>query len=287
MHDRMFWRSRVRRIDGDHERELVANLRYRVYVNEMGSRTLRPTTAAGASSIGWTTSARFSARSILRAWSEPFGARPVVGRQFVGDTCAPRSRRSRIVAGERSTSSRRKAVTMANSALANARCTRKKLEPCLDSSILAFAVVAAWVRLAEHEDPFGYPGAEYLFECLTMRLTPDLVAVLRSRGFSLHEAGFIVEHASEDVNTPIFSCTNAPLPSGPRRSNERQLKNVSSDGHCRPLAFSQIVPRLADDTCESALLRSPAYAAILPPRPGLAGGTSAGTSIVRGLPSRE
>jgi hypothetical protein len=63
----------------------------------------------------------------------------------------------------------------------------------------AFAVAAVWDRLAEHEDAFGYLGAEYLFECLTMRLAPDLVSVLQSRRFPLHEAAFLVEHATEDV----------------------------------------------------------------------------------------
>ena len=74
-------------------------------------------------------------------------------------------------------------------------------EPRLSASPspAAYAVVAVWDRLAEHEDPFGYLGAEYLFECLTMRLTPELVDILRARGFALTDAGFIVEHASEDV----------------------------------------------------------------------------------------
>ena len=69
----------------------------------------------------------------------------------------------------------------------------------LPLSPASFAAVSVWDRLAEHEDPFGYLGAEYLFESLTMRLAPDLVAILRAKDFPLHEAAFLVEHATEDV----------------------------------------------------------------------------------------
>jgi hypothetical protein len=63
----------------------------------------------------------------------------------------------------------------------------------------SYAVIAVWDALAEYEDPFAYLGAEYLFECLTMRLAPELVSVLRTNGFPLGNIGFVVEHASEDV----------------------------------------------------------------------------------------
>jgi hypothetical protein len=62
-----------------------------------------------------------------------------------------------------------------------------------------FAVAAVWARLAEIEDPYGYLGAEFLFECLTMQVVPDLVASLKARPNPPREVGFLVEHAVEDV----------------------------------------------------------------------------------------
>lgn len=66
-------------------------------------------------------------------------------------------------------------------------------------STATFAVAATWDRMADVEDPFGYLGAEYLFEALTLRLVPTLVRTLQLRGFPLERADFVVEHATEDV----------------------------------------------------------------------------------------
>lgn len=62
-----------------------------------------------------------------------------------------------------------------------------------------FAVTGVWFRLAEVEDPFAYLGAEYLFEALTARITPQVLEHLTAAGLSKDELGFIVEHAVEDV----------------------------------------------------------------------------------------
>jgi len=64
-----------------------------------------------------------------------------------------------------------------------------------------FAVAATWWWLALSEDPFGYLGAEYLFERLTMCLAPDVLAGLGRMGIDINEPGFgfLVEHAKEDV----------------------------------------------------------------------------------------
>lgn len=62
-----------------------------------------------------------------------------------------------------------------------------------------FAVASVWHRMAATENPFGYLGAEYLFECLTMRVAPEVVAVLKARGVPVERTGFVVEHAIEDV----------------------------------------------------------------------------------------
>ena len=62
-----------------------------------------------------------------------------------------------------------------------------------------FAVAAVWQRLATTEDPFGYLGAEYLFEALTMRLTPRAHEAALRHGVPASAIGFIVEHATEDV----------------------------------------------------------------------------------------
>lgn len=62
-----------------------------------------------------------------------------------------------------------------------------------------FAVAAVWWRMALVEEPFGYFGAEYLFEYLTMKLAQPLVDQLASRGLGEEGLGFIIEHATEDV----------------------------------------------------------------------------------------
>lgn len=69
----------------------------------------------------------------------------------------------------------------------------------LNLSPATFAVTGVWWRMATIEDPFGYLGAEHLFEYLTARVTAPLVAEFQRRGFDASRAGFIVEHATEDV----------------------------------------------------------------------------------------
>jgi pyrroloquinoline quinone (PQQ) biosynthesis protein C len=61
------------------------------------------------------------------------------------------------------------------------------------------AVAAVWWRMAQHEDPFGYLGAEYLFEMFTPIIAADAVAEFRRRGLRLEPIRFVVEHATEDI----------------------------------------------------------------------------------------
>lgn len=61
-----------------------------------------------------------------------------------------------------------------------------------------YAVTGVWWRMAVTENPFGYLGAEYLFEYLTMRVAQDLVRLFRSRGFKGEGLRFIIDHATED-----------------------------------------------------------------------------------------
>ncbi len=61
-----------------------------------------------------------------------------------------------------------------------------------------FAVAAVWWRMADVEDPFGYFGAEYLFENLTLRVATAFLEKLHQRGLSTSGLRFIVEHATED-----------------------------------------------------------------------------------------
>lgn len=69
----------------------------------------------------------------------------------------------------------------------------------LPLSPAAFATVAVWDRMARVEDPFGYLGAEYLFECLTMLVTPRVTEILSRRGLPAEQFGFVSEHAVEDI----------------------------------------------------------------------------------------
>ena len=62
-----------------------------------------------------------------------------------------------------------------------------------------FAVIAVWHRMAITDNPLGYLGAEYLFECLTMRLLPDVVRALRSAGVPGELTNFVNEHETEDI----------------------------------------------------------------------------------------
>lgn len=61
-----------------------------------------------------------------------------------------------------------------------------------------FAVAGVWWRMATVENPFGYFGAEYLFEYLTMIVTQQLVPVFQNRGLNASGLGFIIDHATED-----------------------------------------------------------------------------------------
>jgi hypothetical protein len=61
----------------------------------------------------------------------------------------------------------------------------------------SFAVTAVWWRMAMSENPFGYLGAEYLFEELTARLTKSLAPLLQTRSDS-DGFGFVIAHAAED-----------------------------------------------------------------------------------------
>ena len=67
-----------------------------------------------------------------------------------------------------------------------------------------FAVAAVWWRMAEVEDPFGYLGAEYLFEQLTMLVTQALLPILQKHGLSHDGLRFAVEHATEDAKHAVF-----------------------------------------------------------------------------------
>lgn len=62
-----------------------------------------------------------------------------------------------------------------------------------------FAVAAVWWRMATVENPFGYLGAEYLFEYLTALVTAPVIDEFRRRGLPTQGIGFVVEHATEDV----------------------------------------------------------------------------------------
>lgn len=62
----------------------------------------------------------------------------------------------------------------------------------------AFAVTGVWWRMAVAEEPFGYFGAEYLFEYLTFVVTQPLVEIFKQRGFKAEGFQFIIEHATED-----------------------------------------------------------------------------------------
>jgi hypothetical protein len=63
----------------------------------------------------------------------------------------------------------------------------------------SFAVAGVWWRMAMTEDPYGYLGAEYLFEYLTARLVPLVLPNVLAKHPSGTGLGFLVEHATEDV----------------------------------------------------------------------------------------
>ncbi len=62
-----------------------------------------------------------------------------------------------------------------------------------------FAVAAVWWRMGLVEDPFGYLGAEYLFEYLTAIAAQSMLLTFRDRGFGREGFAFIIDHATEDV----------------------------------------------------------------------------------------
>ena len=62
-----------------------------------------------------------------------------------------------------------------------------------------FMVAAAWWRMAYAEDPFGYLGAEYLFESLTAQVSQPLLPMFQERKLPADGLGFLVEHATEDI----------------------------------------------------------------------------------------
>lgn len=62
-----------------------------------------------------------------------------------------------------------------------------------------FAISALWWRMAVAEDPFGYLGAEYLFEYLTARVCQLALPVFEARQMPADGMGFLLEHATEDI----------------------------------------------------------------------------------------
>ncbi len=74
-----------------------------------------------------------------------------------------------------------------------------KQEKAAPLSPACFAVVGTWWLMANEEDPFGYLGAEYLFEELTVRVCSVLLPLFKAKGVRLEKIGFITEHAIEDI----------------------------------------------------------------------------------------
>lgn len=76
---------------------------------------------------------------------------------------------------------------------------RRSIPPARAHEPRAFAVASVWCYLASSENPYGYVGAEYLFEELTARLTKQLAPRLaRTPGFDPGAYGFVIDHATED-----------------------------------------------------------------------------------------
>jgi hypothetical protein len=67
------------------------------------------------------------------------------------------------------------------------------------ASPATFAVAGVWWRMAQTEEPFGYLGAEYLFEKLTALVTQAALGIIETRGLRNEGLRFVVEHATEDV----------------------------------------------------------------------------------------
>jgi hypothetical protein len=68
----------------------------------------------------------------------------------------------------------------------------------------AFAVASVWWRMAQVEDPFGYLGAEYLFEKLTALVTQAALPVIEERDLPRGGLRFVIAHASEDAKHAMF-----------------------------------------------------------------------------------
>ncbi|MBS0252704.1 MAG: iron-containing redox enzyme family protein [Proteobacteria bacterium] len=68
----------------------------------------------------------------------------------------------------------------------------------------AFSVAAVWWWMAQNEDPYGYLGAEYLFEQLTAEVTKALLPVIQRRNLPKIGFRFVIEHATEDAKHATF-----------------------------------------------------------------------------------
>jgi len=67
------------------------------------------------------------------------------------------------------------------------------------SSPAGFAIESVWWRMATTENPFGYLGAEYLFEYLTAMVSQPAVEVFQRRNIQWKGARFVIQHAIEDI----------------------------------------------------------------------------------------
>lgn len=67
-----------------------------------------------------------------------------------------------------------------------------------------YAVTGVWWRMAVTESPYGYLGAEYLFEYLTMIASQALVPEFQRRGFKAEGLNFIIDHATEDEKHAVL-----------------------------------------------------------------------------------
>ncbi|MGV7212205.1 iron-containing redox enzyme family protein [Bradyrhizobium sp. UFLA05-112] len=72
------------------------------------------------------------------------------------------------------------------------------------ASPATFAVAAVWWRMARVESPFGYLGAEYLFEQLTALVTQAALPVIEARKLPREGLRFLIEHATEDARHATF-----------------------------------------------------------------------------------
>lgn len=68
----------------------------------------------------------------------------------------------------------------------------------------SFAVRAVWWEMARSEDPFGYLGAEYLFEQLTALVTQKALSIIQARDLPPGPLRFLIAHATEDAKHAMF-----------------------------------------------------------------------------------